>query len=91
MPSAALLRWQNDRMTRLSEVDAHCASVLASVPPNPTFLDETLRGFVLHGTDHRIGSNFDQASGSAPSSGSKRIFEVVYFAVLFRGRLESGE
>ena len=27
-------------------MDAHCAVVL--VPPNPTFLDETLRGFVLH-------------------------------------------
>ncbi len=43
------------------------------------------------GTDHRIGSNFDQMSGSAESSGSKRIFEVVYFAVWFRGRSMTGE
>jgi hypothetical protein len=47
MPSAALTRWQTDRMPRLNEVDAHCAAVLALVPPNLTFLDETLRGFVL--------------------------------------------
>jgi len=32
----------------LNEVDSHCAVVLASVPPNPTFLHENLRGFVLH-------------------------------------------
>jgi len=44
-----------------------------------------------HGTDHRIGSIPDQMSGSARLSGSKRIFEVVYFAVLFRGRAVTGE
>ncbi len=38
------------------------------------------------GTNHRIRSIFAQMSGGAGSSGSKRIFEVVYFAVLFRGR-----
>jgi len=43
------------------------------------------------GTDHRIGGIPDQVSGSARSSGSKRIFEVVYFAVLFRGRAATGE
>ena len=55
MPSAAFTRWQNDRLTRLNEVDAHCAAVLAQVPPNPTFLDETLRGFVLHVSAHFQG------------------------------------
>ena len=55
MPSAAFTRWQNDRMPRLNEVDAHCAAVLALVPPNPTFLDETLRGFVLHLSAHFQG------------------------------------
>jgi hypothetical protein len=30
-------------------------------------------------------------SVSARSSGSKRILEVVYFAVLFRGRAVTGE
>jgi hypothetical protein len=55
MASAALGRWQNDRMPRLSEVEAHCAAVAALVPQNPTFLDETLRGFVLHLSAHFQG------------------------------------
>jgi hypothetical protein len=42
-------------MPRLNEVDAHCAAVLALVPPNPTFLDETLRGYVLHLSAHFQG------------------------------------
>jgi hypothetical protein len=37
------------------------------------------------GTNHRIRSILAQMSGGAGSSGSKRIFEVVCFAVLFRG------
>jgi hypothetical protein len=37
-----------------------------------------------------MGSILDQMSGSALSSGSKRIFEVVYCAVLFRGRAVTG-
>jgi hypothetical protein len=55
VPSAAFTRWLNDRMPRLNEVDAHCAAVLALVPPNPLFLDETLRGFVLHLSAHFQG------------------------------------
>ena len=55
MPSAAITRWQNDRTPRLDEVERHCAAVLALVPPNPTFLDETLRGFVLHLSAHFQG------------------------------------
>ena len=42
MPSAAFIRWQTDRMPRLNEVEAHCAAVLALVPPNPTFLAASL-------------------------------------------------
>jgi hypothetical protein len=53
--SAAFIHWQNDRTPRLNEVEAHCAVVLALVPPNPTFLDETLRGFVLHLSAHFQG------------------------------------
>src|SRR5207237_7965639 len=44
-----------DRTPRLHEVDAHCAVVLALVPANPTFLDETLRGYVLHLSAHFQG------------------------------------
>ena len=42
-------------MSRLGEVDAHCAVVLGLAPPNATFLDETLRGFVLHLCAHFQG------------------------------------
>jgi hypothetical protein len=55
MPSAAFTRWQHDRTPRLADVEAHCAAVLALVPPNPTFLDETLRGLVLHLSAHFQG------------------------------------
>jgi hypothetical protein len=55
VPSAAFIRWQNDRMPRLAEVEVHCAAVSILAPPNPTFLDETLRGFVLHLSAHFRG------------------------------------
>ncbi len=55
MPSASFTIWQNDRTLRLNEVESHCAAVLAVVPPNPIFLDETLRGFVLHLSAHFQG------------------------------------
>ncbi len=55
MPSAAITRWHNDRMLRLNEVERHCAAVLALAPPSPTFLDETLRGYVLHLSAHFQG------------------------------------
>ena len=55
MPSAALTCWQVDRMSRLNEVEAHVAYVLALGPPNLTFLDESLRGFVLHLSAHFQG------------------------------------
>ena len=42
-------------MPRLNEVEAHCASVDSLTPPNPTFLEETLRGCVLHLSAHFQG------------------------------------
>ncbi len=47
MPSAALLRWQNDRIPRLTEVDAHCVAAAALVPPNPLLAEESLRAYVV--------------------------------------------
>jgi len=55
VPSAALMHWQNDRTLRLDAVEAHCAAVGALLPPDPTFLNETLRGFVLHLSAHFQG------------------------------------
>src|SRR5438128_7828457 len=47
MPSASLLRWQNDRMPRLTEVDTQCAASLVLAPPQPNLVEENLRGYVL--------------------------------------------
>ena len=42
-------------MPRLKEVEAHCAVVQAQLPPSLTFLDESLRGYVLHLSAHFQG------------------------------------
>jgi hypothetical protein len=47
MPSAPLLHWQNDRMIRLTKVDAQCTASLALVPRRPNLVEENLRGYVL--------------------------------------------
>ena len=52
MPSRALLDWQTDRTSRLTVVEAHCVAVGAGTPPNITFFDECLRGYVLHLSAH---------------------------------------
>src|SRR5262245_31270337 len=47
MSSASLLRWQNDRMRRLAEIDTQCAASLVLAPPHANLVDENLRGYVL--------------------------------------------
>ena len=47
MPSAAFFHWQTDRMPRLAQVETQCAVVAALAPPNPTLLDENLRGYAM--------------------------------------------
>lgn len=47
MPSASLLRWQNDRMPRLTEIETQCAASLVLAPPQPNLVEENLRGYVL--------------------------------------------
>jgi hypothetical protein len=47
MPSAALLRWQNDRVVRLLELEVQHSTTLAIVPPRASLADENLRGFVV--------------------------------------------
>jgi hypothetical protein len=47
MPSVSLLHWHNDRMPRLTQIDAQCAVSLAAVPPNAYLIEENLRGYVV--------------------------------------------
>ena len=47
MPSVSLQHWQNDRMPRLTQIDAQCAASLAAVPPNAYLIEENLRGYVV--------------------------------------------
>ena len=65
MPSMSLLRWQNDRMPRLGEVDAQCAASLALVPPQPNLVEENLRGYVLLLSAHFQGFCRDLYTESA--------------------------
>jgi hypothetical protein len=66
LPSAALTYWKNDRAFQLNEVEAHCAAAYALVPPNPTFFEETVRGFVLHLSAHFQGYFRDLYTECAP-------------------------
>ncbi len=64
MPSAALTRWQNDRMPRLGHMDAHCAAIFAAplgiAPPlalavPPPLAQESLQGYVMLVSGHFQG------------------------------------
>ena len=55
MPSVSLNHWQNDRMPRLTQIDAQCAASLAAVPPNAYLIDENLRGYVVSLSAHFQG------------------------------------
>lgn len=55
MPSAALTRWTNERMPRLTEVDRHCAAVHALAAPNAFLAEESLSGYVILLSGHFQG------------------------------------
>jgi len=55
MPSASLLFWQNDRMQRLGQVDAHCVATAALTPLNLLLAEESLRAFVMLLSGHFQG------------------------------------
>ncbi len=55
MPSNSLLRWQNDRMPRLAQIDAQCAAAGAAAASNPQLIDENLRGYVMALSAHFQG------------------------------------
>ncbi len=71
MPSMSLLRWQSDRMPRLSEVEAQCAASLVLAPPQPNLVDENLRGYVLLLSAHFQGFCRDLYTESAIIFASK--------------------
>lgn len=88
MPSRALIQWQNDRMLRLREVEAHCSTVAAAVPQKPNFADETLRGFVLHLSAHFQGfcrdlyTECSQVCIAAMPAGLQPTAQLQFFAHL---------
>jgi hypothetical protein len=47
MPSAALQKWQNERLPSLAQVDTQCTASVATVPANLALIDENYRGYVL--------------------------------------------
>ncbi len=63
MPSAALIRWQNDRMARLGHTDAHCVTLLApppaaapaASPVAPPLAQEGVQGYVMLVSGHFQG------------------------------------
>jgi hypothetical protein len=71
MSSASLLRWQNDRMRRLAEIDAQCAASLALAPPNPKLAEENLRGYVVLLSAHFQGLARDLHTEAAVVVASK--------------------
>jgi hypothetical protein len=65
VPSAALSRWQNDRMPRLGHTEAHCVALFAA-PPTPAapsaappvpppLAQESLQGYVMLVSGHFQG------------------------------------
>lgn len=71
MPSASLLYWQNERMSRLQQVDLQCAASLATVPPNAHLIDENLRGYVVLLSAHFQGFCRDLCTEAAVVIASK--------------------
>ena len=55
MPSASFVRWQNDRMPRLAQIEAQCATVLAAAAPNTILIEENLRANVMALSAHFQG------------------------------------
>lgn len=47
MPSASLQHWRNDRLPRLNEIDAQCATSQALTPSNPLLHEENVRGYIV--------------------------------------------
>src|SRR5277367_2264730 len=55
MPSIALLRWQNERMNRLADIESHCAATFALAAPIPFLAEENMRGYAMLLSGHFQG------------------------------------
>jgi hypothetical protein len=69
VPSAAFAHWQNDRLLRLNEVEAHCAAVLAQVRISaiPAGLQATAQAqFSAHLALEKGNPNHDNAKDDIP-------------------------
>jgi len=55
MPSRSLTVWLTDRRNRLNEIETACIGVATGAVPNSIFLEESLRGFVMHLSAHYQG------------------------------------
>jgi len=64
VPSAALTRWQTDRLSRLGQLDAHCSALLApppatpappALPTPPLLAQESVQGYVMLVSGHFQG------------------------------------
>jgi hypothetical protein len=66
-----LLRWQNNRMPRLLQIDLQFAASLAAVPPNALLIDENLRGYVVLLSAHFQGLCRDLYTEAAQVIASK--------------------
>src|SRR5271166_868705 len=65
MPSASLQHWVNDRVPRLTEIEAQCATSQALVPSNPQLREENLRGYIMLLSAHFQGFCRDLYTESA--------------------------
>jgi hypothetical protein len=86
VPSASLLRWQNDRMPRVQQVDLQCAGCLAAMPPNAYLIEENLRGYVVLLSAHFQGYCRDLYTEAAVVIASKvrpalrRVLQIQFTA-----------
>src|SRR5260370_39159555 len=83
MPSASLLRWQNDRTQRLTQIDTQCAAAVAAVLPNAHLIDESLRGYVMALSAHFQGfcrDLYTECSQIIVSKVRRPVLEVLFLA-----------
>jgi hypothetical protein len=89
MPSAALLKWQNERRPSLAEIDTQCAASVAAVPANLALIDENHRAYVLLLAAHFQGFCRDLHTESAQLIASKvRPSLEILFQSQFSARRE---